>query len=433
MANRDMSDTTALWHPFADMGSHAPPLVLDRAEGSWVFDEAGNRYLDGSASLWYANAGHGRSELVSAVTKQLERLDAYSIFGDYANRPAMDLADALSTLAPTPGSKVFLTVGGGEAIDTAAKLARAYWRVMGEPQKHHVISRTSAYHGTQGFGTSIGGMPAVTSGFGPLIEETSTVPFDSVEALEARITSLEGRAAAFFCEPVIGAGGVLHPPPGYIEAAAALCAKHRVLFVCDSVICGFGRLGTWFGIERFGVEPDMITFAKGVSSGILPIGGVIISGRVAEPFWDGPGGPVFAHGATYAGHPACCAAALATLAVYEREQLIPRGRELEGVLARVLEPLTGDPRVGDVRAGLGLMAAVELSEDFIASLKPGVAAGRRFQLALRECGVLVRAIDRGVAISPPLSIDESELETLGAAVGDALDALAATAARAVGP
>lgn len=397
-------------------------LVLDRGDGAWVWDTAGRRYLDGSASLWYANVGHGRPEPAVAAAKQMRRLEAYSIFGDYANAPARELAARLSDLGPLDDSKVFLTNGGGESIDTAAKLARAYWRILGHPGKTHLISREASYHGTNGFGTSIGGIPGVASGFGRLIPDTSVVAFDSAEALDRRIEELGAAAvAAFFCEPVIGAGGVHRPPDGYLAAVAEICARHEVMLVVDSVICGFGRLGTWFGIERFDVTPDMITFAKGLSSGYLPIGGVLVSGRVAEPFWTRPRGPVFAHGATYAGHPACCAVALSILDIYERDDLIRRGCDLEDDLERALAPLRDDPRVGDVRAGLGLMAAVDLGDEFVERL--GSGAGEAFQLAVREAGMLVRRLDRGVAIAPPLVVSQGEIVQIGTIVKNALDLL----------
>ena len=205
-------------------------------------------------------------------------------------------------------AKVFLASGGGDAIDTAAKIARRHWILQGQPERVHILSRTNGYHGTHGFGTSIGGIEANTANWGPLIPHASAVPFDSLPALEQAILRVgPEHVAAFFCEPVIGAGGVHLPPDGYIEGVADLCAEHGILLVIDSVICAFGRLGTWFGVERWpDVTPDLITFAKGVTSGYLPLGGVIASGAVAAPFFGEPGGPMLRHGATYAGHPTCC-------------------------------------------------------------------------------------------------------------------------------
>jgi putrescine---pyruvate transaminase len=415
-----------LWHPFSNMAAvSGNEFVIDRAEDVWVWDAEGRRYLDGTASLWYCNAGHGRQEIIDRVTAQLARLDAYQTFGDFSNGPAMELADRLAALAPVDDAKVFLASGGGDAIDTAAKLARRHWVLRGRPNKLHLLSRTGGYHGTHGFGTSLGGIEPNVSGWGPLVPATSVVPYDSLEALEAEILRVgPEHVAAFFCEPVIGAGGVLLPPEGYLEGVADLCAEHEVLLVIDSVICGFGRLGTWFGIERWGVRPDLITFAKGVTSGYLPLGGVVVSGAVAEPFWGGEGA-LFRHGATYGGHPTCCAAALANLDVLERDGLVERGRALEGDLADVLAPLADLPQVSEVRSGIGLIAAVGIDPELIAAdpTAPYAVAG-----AARRAGVIVRPLGAGVAVSPPLTVEREHLELIGSALQEAVAAAGATAA-----
>ena len=319
-------------------------------------------------------------------------------------------------------AKVFLASGGGDAIDSAAKIARRHWILQGQPERMHLISRTNGYHGTHGFGTAIGGIEANTANWGPLVPQTSAVAFDSLPALEQEILRVgPERVAAFFCEPVIGAGGVFPPPEGYIEGVADLCAEHGILLVIDSVICAFGRLGTWFGIERWPeVRPDMITFAKGVTSGYLPLGGVIVDGAVAAPFFAGPGSPMLRHGATYAGHPTCAAAALAVLDAYEAEDLIGRGRALEQPLADALAPLADHDAVGEVRAGTGLLAAVALSEDALAS-DPGAVA--KLAAGARAAGVLVRPLLRGVALSPPLIVDESHLAEAADAIRAGLERL----------
>src|ERR1700722_6064751 len=378
-------EETRLWHPFSDMGSvRRGELMIERGEDVWVWDKAGRRYLDATASLWYANVGHGRPEIAAAVAEQMARLEAYSLFGDFANEPAHELAATLADLAPMP-ARVFLVSGGGDAIDTAAKLARRYWFELGQPERTLLISRTAGYHGTHGFGTALGGIPANRVGFGPQVE-TLQVPHDSLEALEAAIEGAGAeRVAAVFSEPVIGAGGLYPPLPGYIEGLAALCERTGVLLVVDSVICGFGRLGTWFGIERWGVKPSMIVFAKGVTSGSLPLGGVIVSERVAEPFWGEPGGPVLRHGPTYSGHATCCAAALANIALLGRDRLVERGRELEGALLDALTPFAADPTVAEVRGGIGLLAAVELTDE---TLEQHPDAISRVVMAAREDGVL---------------------------------------------
>jgi adenosylmethionine-8-amino-7-oxononanoate aminotransferase len=243
------------------------------------------------------------------------------------------------------------------------------------------------------------------------------VSFDSLPALEEEIRRVgPERVAAFFCEPVIGAGGVHLPPPGYIQGAADLCAEHGILLVSDSVICGFGRLGTWFGIERWkDVEPAMITFAKGVTSGYLPLGGVVVSSDVAAPYFEAPGGPMLRHGATYAGHPACCAAGLAVIDIYEREDLIRRGQDLEQPLHDALAPLAAHAAVSEVRAGLGFLAAVAVAPD----ADPGAAA--RLAAGARDAGVLVRPLLGGVAVSPPLTCEQEHIDLIAEAIRAGLD------------
>src|SRR5215207_7080472 len=234
----------AFWHPFADMAAVAQnEFVVERGEGPWVFDADDKRYLDATASLWYANIGHGRTEVADAVAAQMRKLEAYHTFTDVSNRPANELCEKLAERAPMPNAKVFLTSGGGDSIEVAAKLARRPFILQNQPERVHLISRAQGYHGTHGFGTALGGIEANTSNWGPLVPQTSTVAFDSLQALEAEIARLgPDRVAAFFCEPVIGAGGVHPPPDGYIQGAADLCAEHGILLVIDSVICGFGRL-----------------------------------------------------------------------------------------------------------------------------------------------------------------------------------------------
>src|SRR3954469_14873581 len=415
--------TTALWHPFADMGRvEHDGMVITDARGAWVWDDAGRCYLDGTAALWYSNLGHGRAEIADAIYLQMRRLDAYSIFGDYANEPALELADRLAPLAPLPGSRVFLGSGGGDVVDTAAKVARAYHVQRGAPDRVHLIGRTHGYHGTHGIGTGIGGIAANAAGFGPLIPDASTVTHDDAAALEREIERIGAdRVAAFFCEPVLGAGGVRLPGDHYIEAVADICRRHGVLFVADCVICGFGRLGTWLGIDRWPVEPDLIALAEGVTGGTLPVGALIAAPHVAEPFFaGGPGAPVLRHGATYAGHPACCAAANTALDIYEREGIVERGRMLERPLADALAPLAGHPLVAEVRAGLGALAGIELTP---AALAADPQLPVRWQLACRQAGVLVHPFGWGIAVSPPLIVGEEEIARLAEGIADGLDRL----------
>jgi putrescine aminotransferase len=338
----------------------------------------------------------------------------------WRSRPALALAERLAELAPAADARVFLTTGGGEAIDTAAKLARRYWSACGEPERVRLIGRTCGYHGTNGYGTSIGGIEPNRSGWGPLMGETSIVAHDSLAALERELLRVgPQRVAAVFVEPVIAAGGVHPPVEGYLEGVAALCAEHGALLVCDEVVCAFGRLGHWFASERWELAPDMIVFAKGVTSGYLPLGGVIASERVAAPFWEEPG-TTLRHGATYAAHATCCAAALANLDVLAREGLVARGRELEGALYDAVAPLGEHPLVGAVRGGVGLLAAVELAPEQLrggATVAAVVAAARRR-------GVLMRGLAAGIALSPPLTITEEQIAVLGQTLRDALDEVA---------
>lgn len=398
---------TRLWHPFADMGAvRSSELVLERGEDVWVFGADGTRYLDATASLWYCNVGHGRPEIAAAVAEQMSRLETYSAFGDFVSPPAHGLATRLAELSTLPDAKVFLGSGGGDGVDTAAKLARRYWLETGHSERQHIVVRSHGYHGTHGFGTSLAGIEANRSSWGPLIPDVAVVDHDDLDGLREHVDRIGAdRVAAVFCEPVIGAGGVRPPAPGYIEGLAELCADRGILFVCDSVICGFGRLGTWYGIERWDVVPDMVIFAKGVTSGYLPLGGVVVSGRVAEPFFGEPGGPVFRHGATYAGHATCCAAALANLDLLAADGLLERGREMEGPMFDALAPLADRPGVVEVRGGTGLLAAVEIDGN------PQALAA-----AVRAEGVLVRPLASGVAVSPPLTATPEHFELITGAI-----------------
>ena len=420
MSGAVTASQTRLWHPFSDMAAVVGhELMLERAEGVWLWDSDGNRYIDGTSSLWYCNIGHGRRRMAEAISEQLLKLDAYSIFGDITNPPADALARRLAELAPMDDARVLLTTGGGDGIETAAKLARFHWAAQGQPHRTHVISRSGAFHGVFGFGTSLGGIEGNRASFGPLIPETTQVQHDSLQALEDEILRVgPERVAAFFFEPVIGAGGVLHPPEGYVEGVADLCATHGVLLVCDSVISGFGRLGTWFGVERFGVAPDMIVFAKGVTSGYLPLGGVVVSGAIADPLWHGEKHRVWRHGTTYAGHPTCCVAALTNIDIIEEEGLLDASRRLEERLEEELRPLEEHPAVGEVRAGLGFVAAVQLRDEILAR---DAAAPAKLAAAVRRHGVILRSLAREIALSPPLVCEDEHVEMMGAAIRAALD------------
>jgi adenosylmethionine-8-amino-7-oxononanoate aminotransferase len=412
---------TRFWHPVADMHavSAAGELVLDRAEGVHVWDESGKRYLDATAALWYCNVGYGREEIAEAAAVQLRRLPAYSHYGDLSSRPTTDLAERIARIAPMDDAVVFFTSGGGEAVETAVKLARRYWSLRGEPRRTILVSRERAYHGLAGYGTSIVGTDTFTVGLGPLAGDTLRVPWDDADALAAAIDEAgPERVAAFFSEPIVGAGGELAATPGSREEARHICRERDVLFVADEVICGFGRVGDWFASTRFGLDPDLVTFAKGVTSGYLPLGGVIVGARVREPFW-AEGAGVWAHGYTYSGHATATAAAHANLDILERESLPERAAALEAELANALEPLASHALVSEVRAGLGVVAAVQLSPEALAD-DPSVTG--RAVLSARERGVLTRGLGGGgLQVSPALVIDGDALGELVEGLRSALD------------
>ena len=400
------TSSTRLWHPFAAMGKvDGHELVLTRGEGSRVWDADGNEYVDGTAGLWFCNVGHGREEIADAVATQLRTLAAHHVFGDHANEPALELASRLADLAPVDDAAVFFGTGGGEAVDTAAKIVRRYWALRGQPERTVIVSRRFAYHGTNAYGTSLSGIPAVRDGYGTLVSDVAEVANDDPADLERALDELGGRAAAFLGEPMIGAGGAIPAPDGYWEAVERICRDRGVLLVADEVISGFGRLGRWFGCERYGFTPDLMTCAKGISSGYVPLGAVVVAGHVREPFWRGDAAP-FVHGGTYAGHPAASVAGLVNLDILEREQLVERVGTLEPLLGRLLEPLRDLPGVADVRS-IGLAGAVELDAALLAE-HPTVGAS--VVLAARKHGVLTRLL-RAVAlqISPPFVVTEDEL------------------------
>ena len=418
------SPDAVMWNPFANMGRLAGKgVTIVRGEASTVYDAAGREYLDALASLWYCNVGHGRAELADAAASQMRQLAAYQTFECFGNAPAEALARRISAAAPIEGAKVFFTPGGGsDAVDTAAKLARAYWHATGQPGRNVIISRSFAYHGMNAYGTSLGGIRANIEGLDPLVQLVEQVPWDDAAAVEKAIGQVgPDRVAAFFCEPVIGAGGVYFPPSEYLETVQDVCRRHDVLFVADEVITGFGRLGDWFGSARFGLTPDLITAAKGLTSGYAPLGAVIASPRVAEPFWRAGTQAVFRHGYTYSGHPTACAVGLANLDVLEREQLIQRVRELEPVLADALHPLAAHPLVGEVRVGAGLLAAVEIADEARAA---NPALGAHLVGAIRQRGVITRLL-RGTAlqVSPPFVITKQELGRIAEVFSEALDSI----------
>jgi len=416
---------TTYWHPFADMAAlqAAGELTLARGEGSHVWDTQGNRYLDATAGLWFANVGHGRAEIADAVSAQLRELAAYSTFGDLMNQPTAALSERIAALAPMADAKVFLTSGGSDSIDTATKMVRRHWWLAGQPERTVLIRRQHAYHGMHTAGTSLAGIPANAEGYGGLLADVVEVGWDDASALRAVIDRIGAeRVAAFFCEPVIGAGGVFPPPEGYLRAARDVCREAGVVFIADEVITGFGRCGDWFASGRFELDPDLITCAKGITSGYLPLGAVIAAPTIWQPFWKAGAG-MFRHGYTYSGHAGVSAAALANLDIMEREGLLERALELESVLADALAPLEEHPLVREVRAGTGVLAAVQI-EPARVDADPGLVG--KLVPACRRHGIMTRVLAPGaLQISPPLVIDDAELKELGDGLRAALDDLEA--------
>ena len=406
----------ALWHGFADMGAvqAGGEFVIARGDGAYVWDADGRRYLDATAGLWFTNVGHGRTEIADAVAQQIGRIAAYSTFGDYAVDTTVALADRLAAIAPVAGSKIFFTSGGSDSVDTAVKLARRYWRELGKGSKTIVIGREKAYHGMHVAGTALAGIPGNHDGYGELMADVRTIAWDTGKALLEAIEQLGAdRIAAFFCEPVIGAGGIYPPPEGYLDEVRRICRERDILFVADEVITGFGRIGgDWFASTRYRLEPDIMTTAKGLTSGYVPMGAVFVAPRVAEPFFDPSAGVWWRHGYTYGGHAAAAAAAMANLDIIEREDLLDASARLEKTLHEKLAGLAEHPAVAEVRSGTGAVAAVQLVD-------PAAALG--LAKSLRAQGVATRAVGAGgIQISPAFVITDEQVDELVAGITAAL-------------
>lgn len=396
----------ALWHGFADMGTveRDGAFVVARGAGAYIYDQAGTRYLDATAGLWFTNVGHGRAEIADAVAAQLRTVAHYSNFGDFAEPATQELAEKLASIAPVPGSKIFFTSGGSDSVDTAAKLTRRYWHELGRPDKTIVVGRQRAYHGMHIAGTALAGIPVNREGYGELMADARTVAWDEAKALLALIEEIGAqRIAAFFCEPIIGAGGVYLPPAGYLAEVRRICRDHDILFVVDEVVTGFGRIGgSWFAASRFELEPDLMTTAKGLTSGYVPMGAVFVAPHIAAPFFGG--GVWWRHGYTYGGHAGAAAAALANLAIVEREGLLDEAKRLESTLHAKLAPLADHPRVAEVRSGLGAVAAIQLAD-------PSEALP--FVKTLREHGISGRAAGQGaMQISPSFVMTDDQVDEL---------------------
>jgi len=422
-----------LWMHFSRMGSYGPDHeipIIERADGCYVYDDHGKRYLDGLSGLFCVNAGHGRTEIGEAAARQVEELDFYTLWS-YAHPRAIELATRLAGLAPGDLNRVFFTSGGSESVESALKLARNYHRALGKGQKHKVIAREIAYHGTSLGALSATGITELRSQFEPLTPGGCHVPNTNLyrwpedrhplwaaTAIEERI-QFEGpdTVAAVILEPVQNAGGCFVPPDGYFERVREICDRYDVLMISDEVICAWGRLGHYFGCERFGYVPDIITVAKGLTSAYAPMGALIASDAVAAPFMEGDAS--FSHGFTFAGHPLASAMAMANLDIFEREDLCGHVRAKEGEFRQMLESLRDLPIVGDVR-GAGYFHAIEMvkdretkesfSDEESEYLLRGFLSGE-----LYKRGLICRADDRGdpvIQLAPPLIADTEQFEEI---------------------
>jgi len=412
--------------------------IITRGEGHHVWDAAGKRYIDGLSGLFVVNAGHGRRVLAETAARQAEELAFFPIWS-YAHPAAIELADRLADLAPGDLNHVFFSTGGGEAVETAFKLAKHYWKLQGKPGKHKVISRFIAYHGTPQGALAITGLPGMKAMFEPVTPGgfrvpntnfyraaeqgfTGTTPEEfgvwAADRIEEMI-QFEGpeTVAAVFLEPVQNSGGCFPPPPGYFQRVREICDRYDVLLVSDEVICAFGRIGEYFACDAYGYQPDMITFAKAVTSGYVPLGGTMVSDRVYEPF--SKGDVSFPHGYTFAGHPVAAAVALANLDLFEEEQLLQNVRENSPVFRSTLERLRDLPIVGDVR-GDGYFFGIELVKDKTTKETFDDAESERLlrgflSTALYGAGLYCRADDRGdpvVQLAPPLTTGPKEFEEI---------------------
>ncbi len=386
----------------AFLHSFAPPSATSfrkivRGRGCTLWDDKGNTYIDAMASLWYCQVGHGRPEIIDAVTAQMNKLEAYNTFAPFTNEPAEEIAEDVVEISPLPDGRVFLCCSGSEAVDSALKFVRLWHRLQGENDRQVVIKRTNGYHGTNFGGTSAQGIAGNREGWGDLVPHFVEVPHDNLEAAATAFAANSGRVAAVITEPIQGAGGVWPPPEGYLAGLRRLCDDNGALFVSDEVICGFGRTGKWFGAQYYDVRPDIITFAKAVTSGYLPLAGVILSRQVCEAMESEPGF-ILKTGYTYSGHPTPCAAGVANLKLMRDEDLLSRvpaiGRRLEAGLAALAE----DGLIESYRGAAAVWAA-ELGRDAVP-----------VRNNLMDNGVILRAIGGALAICPPLVISDSELD-----------------------
>lgn len=408
---------SALWSPQARMTT-APErqIVITEGDGAYVTTSTGQRLFDGTAGLWFANIGHGRADMARVAAEQIQRLETHHVFGRFRNDRALELAETLAGLSPLGEAKVILNSGGSDAIDVACKLARRFWVLRGRPQKRTILSREHAYHGLHAYGTSIAGLDFNREGYGTesLVPETARVDTHTLAGLEAAIHRIgPGQIAAYIAEPVMGTGGVIPPRDEYFAGVRRLCDAHDILFIADEVITGFGRTGEMFATSRFGLRPDLLTFAKGVTSGYAPLGGVLVGPRVWAPFFTGGSdAPIFRHGVTYSGHATAAALALHNLDILAAEGLIARAAHLEGVLSELLADLAMHELVEDVRVS-GFLGGVQLNT--------AVDADALADALIEHCFITRALRGNTLQISPPFIATEQELRDLIAAIRGALD------------
>lgn len=391
--------TGTLLHPFADPAKPAHEFIkVVRAEGTTLWDDRGNTYLDAMASLWYCQIGHGRAEMIEAISAQLRTVDAYHVFDPFINQPSIDVADAILRVSPFDRGRVFLACSGSEAIDTAFKIIRLVQRLRGAEERQIVLRRTRGYHGTNVGGTSAQGIASNREGWGDLVPHFIEIDPDDIEDA-ARVFAEHGdRIAGVISEPVQGAGGVFPPTDGYLEGLRRLCTNHEALLCFDEVIAGFGRTGSWFGSQTYGVTPDLFTFAKGVTSGYQPLSGVATGPDVSATL-EGMGA-VFRHGYTYSGHPAACAAGIKNIELVEDWGLLERASQAGARFTEAFTALVADGSIAGFR-GVGGIWAAQLH---------GPATDARNRMLKR--GVIVRAIDDVLAFCPPLTTSSAEIDRM---------------------
>jgi beta-alanine--pyruvate transaminase len=429
------SDLTAWWMPFtANRQFRTSPMLLSRAEGMHYFTPEGRPVLDGASGLWCVNAGHGRSEIVEAVSAAISELDYAPPF-KIGHPYGFAAAQALQSVLPPDFTETFFVNSGSEAAETALKIARAYHVARGEPERVWLIGRERGYHGVNFGGISVGGIQHNKAAFGPLLREVDHLRHTHDPARNAfsrgqpehgaefaddllRIIAEHGpeKIAAVIVEPMAGSTGVLPPPKGYLERLREITSEHGILLIFDEVITGFGRLGAPFAVQRFDVQPDMIAMAKGMTNGTIPMGGVAVRSHVYDALMHGPVGTIeLMHGYTYSGHPAACAALIATLAIYEREGLFGRARSLEGYWEEAVHMFRQAPNVADVR-NIGLVGGIELKP---VEGRPGTRGSDVYRRAYEQ-GLLVRVTGDTIALSPPLIISEPQIDEIVEKLGNAI-------------